>query len=112
MEVDLTGLQKPSLFEKFKLQVIKDYEMSGVADFSPKMETNNLAYLKDEFHQSILKLEIGNSLKNLLYRIDITELQIKNAALKNPELHLQFLLAELIIKRILQKVVLKELYSK
>ena len=64
------------------------------------------------FHQSILKLEIGNSLKNLLYRIDITELQIKNAALKNPELHLQFLLAELIIKRILQKVVLKELYSK
>ena len=112
MDVDLTGLQKPSLFEKFKLQVIKDYEMAGAASFSPIIQSNNLDYLKDAFHQSILKLELGNSLKNLLYRIDITELQIKTAASKNPEMPLQMLLSELIIKRILQKVVLKELYSK
>ena len=42
MDVDLTGLQKPSLFEKFKLQVIKDYEMAGAASFSPIIQSNNL----------------------------------------------------------------------
>ena len=113
MEIEtITSLQKPDLFEKFKIQVAKDFEMAGVSEFYPKMESNNLEYLKDAFYNSILKLEIGNVLKNLLYRIDITELQIKNASIKKPEIPLQYLLAELMIKRILQKVILKEQYSK
>jgi 3-polyprenyl-4-hydroxybenzoate decarboxylase len=108
----LNSLEKPGLFEKFKVQVHKDFELAGVADFMPLIESNNLAHLKAVFFNSILKLEIGNALKNLLYRIDITELQIKQASQKDPETPLQQLLAELMIKRILQKVVLKEMYSK
>lgn len=112
MEIDLTSLEKPSLFDKFKIQTHKDFEMSGVLDYMPIITSNNLNKLKDDFYHSILKLELSDALKNLLYRIDITELQIKQASQKNPEMSLQHLLAELMIKRILQKVILKELYSK
>ena len=113
MEIDtITSLQKPDLFEKFKIQVYKDFELAGVLDYMPIIDSNNLTELKDKFNASILKLEITNALKILLYRIDITELQIKQASQKTPETSLQQVLAELMIKRILQKVVLKELYSK
>ena len=113
MDIDLiNSLTKPDLFEKFKIQVYKDFELAGVLDYMPVIETNNLTELKENFYASILKLEITNALKILLYRIDITELQIKQASQKNSEMPLQQILAELMIKRILQKVVLKELYSK
>lgn len=112
MEVDLTVLQKPNLFEKFKTQVFKDFELSGASDYLPAMETNNLNQLKDEFYHSVLRLEMSNALKILLYRIDINELQIKKATQKDPEISIQHVIAELMIKRILQKVVLKDFYSK
>ncbi|MES2515536.1 MAG: hypothetical protein V4580_15380 [Bacteroidota bacterium] len=112
MEIDLTGLQKPDLFAKFKLQVQRDFELAGLSEQLPVIESNNLTTLKIAFLDSILKLEIGNALKTLLYRIDITELQIKQASQKNQDMTLQQILAELMIKRILQKVILKELYSK
>lgn len=108
----LHSLEKPDLFEKFKIQVHKDYELAGVLEYIPIIESNNLEQLKNEFFNSVLKLEISNALKILLYRIDITELQIKQASQKEPQIALQHILAELMIKRIFQKVVLKELYSK
>jgi hypothetical protein len=46
-----------------------------------------------------------------LYRIDVTELQIKKEATSHPEKNFQQILAELIVKRILQKVILKQQYS-
>ena len=53
----------------------------------------------------------SSSMQNLLYRIDVTELQIKKEAVNHPEKNFQQILSELIIKRILQKVILKEKYS-
>lgn len=106
------SIEKPGLFEKFKAQVYRDFDLAGVVEFLPLIESNNLSHLKEVFFDAILKLEMGNALKNLLYRIDITELQIKRASQNSPENPLQQVLAELMIKRILQKVVLKELYSK
>lgn len=108
----LHSLQKPGLFEKFKQQTSKDFELAGATDYLPVMDSNNLAHLQEAFFNSIIKLELSNALKVLLYRIDITELQIKQATQKEPAQPLQSVLAELMIKRILQKVVLKELYSK
>ena len=60
----------------------------------------------------IIEKKDSVSLQNLLYRIDITELQIKREAISYPEKNFQQILAELIVKRILQKVILKDLYSK
>jgi hypothetical protein len=111
MAEDLILLEKPEWFDKFKAQVRKDYELAGVSQHLPFLETHSLEELLESFHQSVLTLETGNSLKNLLYRIDLTEAQIKQAAQKQPTVPLQPLLAELMIKRILQKVVLKELYK-
>lgn len=111
MAEDLILLEKPEWFEKFKAQVRRDYELAGVLQHLPFLETHSLEELQASFHQSVLKLETGNALKNLLYRIDITETQIRQATQKQPDLALQPILAELMIKRILQKVVLKELYK-
>ena len=113
MEIDtITSLQKPDLFEKFKAQTYKDFELAGVLEYLPNLESCKLELLQNKFFKSIVKFEITNALKILLYRIDITELQIKQASQKAQEVPLQEILAELMIKRILQKVVLKELYSK
>jgi hypothetical protein len=60
----------------------------------------------------IIEKKDSSSIQNLLYRIDVTELQIKKEAVSHPEKNFQQILAELIVKRILQKVILKEQYSK
>lgn len=112
MEIDLKKLESATLFDKFKIQVYKDFELAGVLECLPTIISNNLSDLQNCFYNSILKLELSNALKNLLYRIDITELQIKKACGNSPETPLQQVLAELMIKRILQKVILKEIYSK
>ncbi|MES2132395.1 MAG: hypothetical protein V4506_08590 [Bacteroidota bacterium] len=112
MAEELSLLLQSEWVEKFKLQTYKDYELAGVLQHLPFLETTTLAELEQAFYQSVVKLEMSHALKNLLYRIDLTELQIKQAALKNPEKPLQWVLAELMIKRILQKVVLKDMYSK
>ena len=112
MNINLNRLEKPSLFEKFKTQVYKDYELSGTLEFMPIINSNNLDDLINGFYNSIIRLELSNNLKNLLYRIDINEIEIKKEIQKNPNKNLQQLLAELMIKRILEKVIFKELYSK
>ena len=53
----------------------------------------------------------ANKLHQLLYRIDISEMQIKNESHKNLDLGLEEIITQLIIKRCLQKVVLKKLFS-
>ncbi|MBI3520671.1 MAG: hypothetical protein HY062_15130 [Bacteroidetes bacterium] len=115
MEIErLQDLQKPGLFEKFKMQLYRDYELCGFADLAPKLSTNNLEHVFQEVLNSVMMIERkdSSSVQNLLYRIDITELQIKREAANYPEKNFQQILAELIVKRILQKVILKEQYSK
>ena len=111
MAEELILLEKPEWLDKFKAQVHKDYELAGVLECLPFLETKTLEELQQSFYQSVLKLETGHSLKNLLYRIDLTEKQIADAAHQQPDIPLPLLLAELMIKRILQKVVLKERYK-
>ena len=110
----LDSLAKPDLFEKFKTQLNRDFELCGFLEYAPQIKTNDLQHIYNEVLNSITQLEKKDSggLMNLLYRIDLTELQIKNAANTEPERALQQIMAELIIKRILQKVILKQLYSK
>lgn len=48
----------------------------------------------------------------LLYRVDISEIQIKNESNNNTEKPFEEIITQLIIKRCLQKVVLRKLFSK
>ena len=88
--------------------------MCGFLEYAPQIHSNDLTHIYNEVLNSIFQLEKKDSggLMNLLYRIDLTELQIKNALNNEPERPMQQLMAELIIKRILQKVILKQQYSK
>lgn len=109
-----THFLKQNLFELFKEQLIKDFESSGISvDFAVNLPADFNA-LKSLITQQIQYLEQyqSNRIPILLYRIDITEAQIKKYSHLQPELSYQALLSELIIKRILQKIILKKTYSK
>ena len=115
MEIDSNySLQRVDVFEKFKIQLQRDFELCGFLDITPKLSSNNLEHIFNEVLKSVMIIEKkdSSSIQNLLYRIDITELQIKKEASSHPEKNFQQILAELIIKRILQKVILKQQYSK
>jgi hypothetical protein len=110
----LHSLQRVDLFEKFKTQLHRDFELCGFADVAPKLSSNNLEHVFQEVLKSVMIIEKkdSSSIQNLLYRIDVTELQIKKESSDHPEKNFQQILGELIVKRILQKVILKDLYSK
>lgn len=110
----INSLQKPDLFEKFKLQMKRDFELCGFSDYTPVFVSNNLQDVFESVLKAVVNLEHKGSshLMNLLYRIDLTEKQIKSASIQQPNIAFQHLIAELIIKRILQKVIIKEQYSK
>ena len=115
MEIDtINSLQKPDLFEKFKTQLFRDFELCGFSDEAPQLCSDNLEHVFQEVLKSVVIIEKkdSSSIQNLLYRIDVTELQIKKEASNHLEKNFQQILAELIIKRILQKVILKQQYSK
>lgn len=111
MAEDLILLEKPEWLEKFKAQVHKDYELAGALSCLPVLETSTLEKLQQAFSRSVEDLERTHSLANVLYRIDLTEKQIADAVHKQRDRALPMVLAELMIKRILQKVVLKEMYK-
>jgi hypothetical protein len=108
-----SSLSKPDLFEKFKQQVNKDFELSGLLTEAPLIVSNELAHIQQAFSDAIHTIEskAGSGIQNLLYRIDISETQIRQMVQEYPNKPMHDIIVELMIKRILQKVVLKDLYS-
>jgi hypothetical protein len=101
-----------NLFELFKIQLKKDFDSCSLnTDFIDSLPVQ-FELLRSSLLVELKPLLKANSiLSNLLYRIDISEIQIKNYQLKNPTIDFEEVLAELIIKRILQKVILKKKFS-
>jgi hypothetical protein len=113
LELRASLLQK-ELFELFRLQLKRDFEVSGCSvEFIEHLPVN-FEHLRDEVSAQLKKMgKHGVSkLPELLYRIDVSEQQIKRFAEEHPAENWEDLVAELIIKRILQKVILKKTYSK
>jgi hypothetical protein len=106
-------LNKRDLFEAFKLQLTKDFEQSNFnADFVNALEPV-YANIHEKIMVELQRSEKGadSNLMQLLYRVDISEVQLKkylNEATN--ENHLSAI-AELVIKRVLQKVVIKQYYK-
>lgn len=114
MEADWSDhLSKSSLFEKFKIQTRKDFELCGLLTDAPMIVSNQLTHIQEAFLIAIRTIEnrSQHQLQQLLYRIDITEEQLKKMAREYPNIPRNDGLVELMIKRLLQKVVLKELHS-
>ncbi len=102
-------ISQPELYELFINQIKKDFENSSIDitfinDFIQDYQFIHASLTKKLKH--ILKSNTFK-LNELLYRIDISEGQIKILSQKKPQLSFEELLAELIMKRILQKVVIK-----
>ena len=112
-ELDVNNyLLSENLFELFKRQLKKDFDSCSLnTDFIDSLPVQ-FELLKLSIITELKQISKNNSLlSNLLYRIDISEIQIKNYHQKNNSLSFEEVLAELIIKRILQKVILKKKFS-
>lgn len=92
-------------------QLQKDFALADVAldEYKPSAYENILEkilpyirYLSENKKEKFLAL---------IYRIDVSEQQIRNALKKDPSVSFEEIVSELIIKRTLQKVVLRKLYA-
>ncbi len=95
----------------FKKQLQKDFEGAGLSRLPGNDLPSRFDLLKAEVMALIAPLRNSSQLPGLLYRIDISEIQLKKYGAEHPGLDFEEVLAELIIKRELQKVILKKRFS-
>lgn len=106
-------LKSKDLFDAFKTQLARDFEQSNFSsEFVDSLEPDYVSlHSKIVFELQRNEKRTDYNLMHLLYRIDISEAQLKKYLdqYKN-ENHLN-VIAELIIKRVLQKIVIKKYYK-
>jgi hypothetical protein len=106
-------LSSNDLFNAFKIQLARDFQQSNcTADFINTLEPDYnriLETLSSELQRNEKKTDFN--LMTLLYRVDISEGQLKKYLDNNKGESYFNTIAELIIKRVLQKVVIKRLYK-
>lgn len=113
-QLDLLRVSQQELIEKFNIQLLKDFEMSDVSAYLEPI----VVFEYDEIHSNIMNAlkKIDNKdfskYQHLLYRIDISEKTVELELKLKPDSERYIVLADLIIKRILQKVILKIQFSK
>lgn len=112
-ELQKYGITQQMLLEKFYAQLRKDFEMSGLESYFSMPEEASLDSMKFSLSGILSKISSSSpsKLQELIYRVDIPDKQYSEA-LKNAAAPAMEVLAELLIKRILQKVILKIVYSK
>ncbi|HEY5691968.1 MAG TPA: hypothetical protein VIS49_10960 [Cyclobacteriaceae bacterium] len=107
-------LNRKDLFEAFKTQLAKDFEQSNFdADFLKTIEPD-FDLIQQKMVQELQRAEkkADSALLQLLYRIDISESQLKKYLSEDSNQNHLMTIAELIIKRVLQKVVIRHYYKK
>ena len=95
------------------MQLVKDFEQSHFPyDFVGALEPV-YGSIHERIAQELQRNESKTdfNLMNLLYRIDISEAQLKRYLNKGENENYFNVIAELIIKRVLQKVVIKQYYK-
>lgn len=106
--VDAEFLSQKELLRNLILQIRKDFDSAGIPIkllLNTKYSFNQLAQIiSDAFMQSG-----ATAMFNLLYRVDVSEKQLKDG-MPTPGID-PILVAELVVKRELQKVVLRKQYS-
>lgn len=94
-------------------QIIKDFGMFGLEVRFSGSRSNAYDELFGQIHPHIEKLMSGNYEKfmNVLYRIDLNESLLKKKLSENTSESTGEVITELIIKRELQKVVIRNYYK-
>lgn len=95
-------------------QVIKDFEMFGLEIRFSGSAYNAYEELFEQIQPHIEKLIQTNRQKfmGILYRIDVSEEQIKKAVDQNATESFSEIITDLVIKRELQKIVIRRQYKK
>jgi hypothetical protein len=95
-------------------QIIKDFDMFGMEIKFSGNKYNAYEELFNQIEPHINKLISSNHQKfmGILYRIDLSDEQIKKAVSENSSESFSEIITDLIIKRELQKVVIRKHYSK
>lgn len=104
---------KEQLFDLFKLQLKKDFEGAGLnGDFAETLPTD-FEPLCGKIEEQLVAVskKSSSALSTLLYRIDINERQLNSYQMKQRQESFEKVLAEVIVKRILQKVILKKKFG-
>lgn len=109
-ELQQYGISKEELLERFTQQLHRDFEMAGLSVFLPMNDMAFVHNLSSSLMPVLEKMDRAGKIQSLLYRIDITEQQYRSALQQQPE-NSYSALAELVIKRVLQKVIFKLVYS-
>lgn len=106
-------LSGKDLFDAFKLQLAKDFEQSNFPSaFAADLEPDYRGIVEKIAHEIQLNEKRTDfNVIQILYRIDISETQLKKYLTKYENDSYYNVLAELIIKRVLQKVVTKQHYK-
>lgn len=106
-------LTRKDLFNAFKFQLAKDFVQSNYpADFVEALEPDyGRIHEKIVFELQRAEKRADANLMTLLYRIDISEAQLKKYLGEQPNQNHLTTIADLIIKRVLQKVVIRKYYS-
>ena len=108
-----TQLTRKDLFEAFKTQLAKDFEQSNFsAAFVSSLEPDFARiHAKILFELQSAEKRADSDVMNLLYRVDISEAQLKRYLAESHDTNPLPTIAELIIKRVLQKVVIRQYYK-
>jgi serine phosphatase RsbU (regulator of sigma subunit) len=107
-------LKSEDLFVAFKTQLAKDFEQSNfdrdfIKDLKPDFSSIHKKII-DELHRSEKKAD--SHLMQLLNRIDISEAQLQRYLREQKNQSRLSTIGDLIIKRVLQKVVIKQHYKR
>ena len=106
-------LTSQEIFEAFKSQLKKDFEQSTFSiSFIEGLEADYATIHKKiviELHNIEARTDFNTM--HLLNRIDISEAQLKRHLAENKNKTHFSIVADLIIKRVLQKVVIKQFYK-
>ena len=106
-------LNNAEILQKTAEQIQKDFAFFDLTIQFKQNSTSAYSLIYQEVVLQIKKLLEANSQKifSLLYRIDISEAQLKTELQKHKEQTTEEIITLLIIKRCLQKVVLRKLFS-
>ena len=106
-------LNRLDILNETAQQVIKDFGINGMEIIFSGNTDNSYTELFSQIHPLVEKLQKENfqNFYNLMYRIDISESQIKKVVEESKDKSFSEVVTDLILKRELLKVVFRKQYS-
>ena len=111
-EIEIQLLEK-QLFGLFCSQLQKDFQTAGLDADPFSLHHLSPATARATVLENVVKLSRNNSegLRRLLYRVDISEKQLDKFHRAHKALSFEEVVAELIVRRVLQKVIIRKKFS-